>query len=116
MAVRTHRPSSRGVILINTVIIGLLASLIGLVTSDPWPWLIGGALIGLALSWGFEILCRRWPPDSRRYRHRLLILIVIELLVIVYLGIPIYYGYGNDHPVRFPITVTPANVNLTLKM
>ena len=113
MAELTHTRSSRTVILINTIVIGLLAGLVGLVTGDLWPWLFGGVVAGLAIGWGVEAVCRRWPPHPRLYRLRLLGLIFIELLVIVYIGIPVYYGYANDHPVRFPITITPAELNLS---
>jgi hypothetical protein len=75
-------------------------------------WLIAGTLFGVILGLANEVLFSKIDRLARWYRFRSLFLIVGEILLIMYIGLPARIAYWVTHPSRAPIVGSPADVGL----
>jgi dienelactone hydrolase len=101
----------RSLVLVNTVACGLFGLTFGVLSGNLYPWLIGGVLIGAAFGVLGEYLFRS-RRAQRIYRLRMVLVLLFELLLVVYLVIPLFASYRDVYPERFPATVNPGQMGL----
>lgn len=109
------RRSSTGALIINALLGGLVGSALGISSGNPLMGLIVGALCGLGIAVAYERLARQWQRRQRLYRHRLLLLILLEVLLIIYIGLPLAAAYLNAHPARLAVTLPPWQLSEQLE-
>ncbi len=110
---QTHKipRTSKGPLIINALLGGLVGVALGVSLGNPLMGLIVGALCGLGIAVVYERLARHWQQRPRLYRHRLMLLVLSEILLIIYVGVPIVAAYLGTHPIRFPVTLPPWQVS-----
>lgn len=95
------------------IINALVCMIFGLVFAVPLGRLEIGLIVGLLFGIGIglfvEILFRRWQGQWL-YRRRLLFLVLIEMLLVLYLLLPIYIAYFSLRPLRLPVTGIPEQL------
>ncbi len=94
-------------LLVNALFGGSVGAALGVSLGNPLVGLILGALFGGGIASVYERLARHWQRRQRLYRHRLLGLVLLEILFIVYVGVPGVAAYLDTHPSRFPVTLPP---------
>jgi len=107
----TLKIALRSLVVVNTAACVIIGLTFGTLTGNILGWLIGSAVIGAAIGALGERLFR--PLAAKRiYRLRMVLVLLVELLLVVYLVIPIYAANFNVHPTRFPATVNPGELGL----
>ena len=106
-------------IIVNTLVCGTIGAAIGSFWA-LWPWLVGSLIFGSLVGYLSELIFSHWQGKVRFYRMRLVILVLVEMLLTVYVLMPVVQAYINTHPGRTAVIGTPAdmgliyeNVNLT---
>ena len=107
-------------IVTNALVCGIIGLTFGTLTGSLAFWLTGGMAAGAAIGALCEACFRRVRGHARLYRSRMVIVVLLEVVLTVYVVIPIYAADRNVHPTRFTASITPADVglpyeNITLK-
>ncbi len=107
-------------IIVNALVCGIIGLTFGILTGSLLLWLLGSVLAGAIIGVLTEALFSRLRTHAGLYRRRMLILVLVEVLLTVYVVIPIYAADRNVHPIRFSASITPADLglpyeNITLK-
>lgn len=77
-----------------------------------FSWLCLGLVTGIVLGAANEMLFAQIRIHSLLYRFRSVLLVLVELVVIMYLGYPAHIAYWVTHPYRVTVDVTPGDVGL----
>jgi fermentation-respiration switch protein FrsA (DUF1100 family) len=73
-------------------------------------WLIGGLLVGALIGWGSEIVFDKLFKSPKLYLRRMLIMVLSEVLLILYIFLPLYRAYQITHPARYPVMIKPSDL------
>jgi pimeloyl-ACP methyl ester carboxylesterase len=111
LEIKTYTPLYRNLVFVNTLICGIIGAAMGSV-GNFLLWLIGGLLAGALIGWGGEIVLGKLIKSPKLHLRRMLILVLSEVLLIIYVGLPFYRAYQITHPARFPVVNTPADLGL----
>src|SRR5262245_59943589 len=95
--------------LVNTLVLAVIGAAFGYAAGNVVVWLIGGALAGLVLALAVEVIFQPLRNRPRLFRRRMLILVLGEALLAVFVIIPAYTAYTTVYPIRYPVTVSPAD-------
>jgi pimeloyl-ACP methyl ester carboxylesterase len=98
-------------IIVNSLVCGIIGAVIGSFWNF-WPWLLGSLAFGAGIAVLNERFFSRFKGRIRLYRMRLVILVLLEMLLTIYLLMPLIQAYINTHPGRSPVVGTPADLGL----
>lgn len=84
----------------------------GQVSRNVLLWVLSGMIAGTVAGLIVEMVFRPLVEYERLYPRRLLLLVTVEALVTILVLIPGYAAYQVVHPVRYPVSVTPADLGL----
>ncbi len=97
------------------IVNGLACSVIGAAFGSYgglFTWMMGGFLVGVLMAVGWEALFRRLVSRPRLFRWRPVLLVLIEMLLTIYLVMPIFAGWNNVHPRWVAIPITPMDMGM----
>ena len=98
-------------VLINTLFAALAGLAYGVSTGHLLSAAFIGATLGLGIAIGYEWLARKWRHHARLYRHRLLLLILTEIVALFYVVLPLAATSDMLHPMRLPVTLPAAQIS-----
>ena len=112
METKKQHPLIRNLVFMNTLICGIIGAAMG--SSGYFLlWLFGGLLVGAIIGWATDVVLCKIIKSKKRSSHRMLVLVLSELLLIFYVLIPLYRAYLITHPTRNPVTTTPSDLGLS---
>jgi len=103
---------SRIAVLINTIVGGIIGAAFGSL-GNFLIWLIGGLTLGAVIGITNETLYQRAAFLKRWFKLRTVILVLVEVLLVMYVLIPLWGAYHDTHPVRVAIEGSPSDMGLT---
>jgi pimeloyl-ACP methyl ester carboxylesterase len=107
-----HNPLIRNLVFMNTLICGIIGAAMG--SSGYFLlWLVGGLFVGAIIGWATDVVLGKIIKSKKLYSHRILVLVLIEILVIFYVLLPLYRAYLITHPTRNPVTTTPSDLGMS---
>jgi uncharacterized protein len=105
---KSHIPPIRNLIFVNTLIGGIVGAAVG--SLDIFlPWLIGGLVAGALYGWICELVFGKLIELKILYARRMLIMVLSEVLLILFVLIPLYRAFLITHPMRSPVLATPSD-------
>jgi len=100
-------------IIVNMIVCAVIGAAFGIPSRSIPAWLIGGLLFGLVMGLAMEAIFSRVQHRPRLYHRHLILLVLFEAVVTTFVFVPLYAARFSVYPVRFPITIDPADLGLT---
>ncbi len=108
---RGSRVHSRVAVIINMFVGSAVGAAFGSFGGHAL-WLIGGLALGAVFGLANEALFSRVRCLARWYKLRTVILVLSEVLLVIYVLIPAYGAYHSVHPLRTPVSGSPASLGM----
>ena len=100
------------VIFINALLCAVIAFPFGVVSDHILEWVLAGLTFGIVMGALADGIFLGLVKQKKLTQRRLLILVLIEALLAVYVLAPGYGAYNVVHPIRHPVSVTPADLGI----
>ncbi len=97
----------------NLIVCGIIGAAFGIPSRSIPAWLVGGVLFGLVMGRATDAIFSRVQHRQRIYNRRLIMLVLFEAIITVFIFVPLYAARFSVFPVRFPVTIDPADLGLT---
>ena len=112
MKTSEHFIPDRRILLVNVLVCVIICLPFGLLSRNIVAWVAAGVTSGLAAGLAAEFIFHRWGRRDRLYRIRLVCLVWLEALLAIFVLTPGFGAYRVVHPTRYPVVLTPADVEL----
>jgi dienelactone hydrolase len=99
-------------IVIHSLFSGIIGLVFGAVGGGLVAWSIGGLVIGAGIGWLTERFVRWINLREERHIRVILVTLIIEALLIVYVGVPAYGAYFTVHPPRTVPNLNPGDIGI----
>ncbi len=107
-----HKFSGGKLVTLNGLIGIIIGGAFGITTDNILHWLVIGLLIGSIIGFIGAFIFNKFQNYEKLFRRRYLLLVFIDVLLVIYLFLPIYRAYQITHPVRSPVTITPSDIDV----
>lgn len=99
-------------IVIHAFFSGIIGLVFGAVGEGLVVWSVGGLVVGVGIGWLTERFFQRFNVREDRQLRGILITLIVEALLIVYVGVPAYGAYFTVYPPRTLPNLNPGDIGL----